>query len=239
MVRKAYYLWYDPWYGGGTRKANFRVEEEVLRAIEERAKAEGVPVSELMRRAIRTYLGLPPQPPSADLQGLVSKVSELAEVVDKLASGLHQLAERVAEIERRLPAQQAGSVEEAPSAGGKASPGSAKPRRTAMDILREQRFILEPEASHLKNRDAFFGKLRAEGAVVVETAKGRVAVLPEVWEDLRSRLSSVGTSREDAVRERLGGELFRLFRFLSESGELYYDGRVKQWRFVEEAGRSS
>ena len=214
--------------------------EEVVR----RAGEEGVTVSELVRRAVESYLGVPPtsvrpQPPPADLQDLVGKVSELAEVVDKLASGLHQLAERVAEVERRLPAQQAGSAE-GPSSGSSATANSgsasAKPRRTAMDILREQRFILEPEASHLKNRDAFFGKLRSGGAVVIETAKGRVAVLPEVWEDFRSRLSRVGTSREDAVKGTLGGELFKLFKFLREAGEVYYDSTASSWRFVEEAG---
>jgi len=168
--------------------------------------------------------------------GHASELASLKEVVDQLASGFHHLAERVAELERRLSAQNTGSSGESLTPAEGASQGGAKPRRTAVDILREQRFILEPDVPHLRNRDAFFGKLRSGGAVVIETAKGRVAVLPEVWEDFRSRLSRVGTSREDAVKGTLGGELFKLFKFLREAGEVYYDSTASSWRFVEEAG---
>jgi len=74
------------------RKLNLRAEEELARVLEERARAEGVPVSEVIRRAIRAYLQLPPQSPN-DLGRLLRDVSVKLDLLE----------ERLARIERELP----------------------------------------------------------------------------------------------------------------------------------------
>jgi len=114
---------------------------------------------------------------------------------------------------------------------------SNKHGKTAMDILKEQKLIIESELTGVKNRGAFFAKLEKEGAVVIETAKGRVAVLPEVWEEFKTKLVAVHDKSEDEIRDKLGKTLFKLFNFLRESGEIYYDAKEKKWLFVSEAGK--
>jgi len=79
-----------------------------------------------------------------------------------------------------------------------------KPSKTAMDILRERKIVIETELSRIRNRDAFFNKLRSEGAVVLETAKGRIAILSEFWQEFREKLASITTNSEDKIKKILG-----------------------------------
>jgi len=109
-----------------------------------------------------------------------------------------------------------------------------KPSKTAMDILRERKIVIETELSRIRNRDAFFNKLRSEGAVVLETAKGRIAILSEFWQEFREKLASITTNSEDKIKKILGNDHYRLFKILRESEEIYYDNIQQKWRFVEE-----
>ena len=74
------------------KKVNFRIEDEVFRMIEERARNEGVSVSEVIRRAVKTYLNLPAQPTPNPIQ---EKLEEIVRRVEELEARLKVLEARV------------------------------------------------------------------------------------------------------------------------------------------------
>jgi len=138
-----------------------------------RAREEGVALSELVRKAVEAYLGVSAKPSEA--QTSATGFQELASRVAALEQELAALKKQVEQLVERLSQCNLQSSNATPS----------RTRRTAMDILREQRFIIESEVQHLRNRDAFFRRLEAEGTIILETNKGRVAMPPRSGRSLR------------------------------------------------------
>ncbi|RLG86696.1 MAG: hypothetical protein DRO39_02480 [Thermoprotei archaeon] len=114
--------------------------------------------------------------------------------------------------------------------------GAAGRGSRAMEILARQGILVEDELPpKIRNRDALFKRLGQEGAVVVETARRRVAVHPGLWREFVQRLAEIDTSNEEEVERRLGSEkLSKLFKVLREDAEIYFDATEKKWRFVEQ-----
>ena len=207
------------------RFVGVRLPDHLYEELAKRARDKRVTVSELVRKAVEAYLGVSAKPSEAQATGfqeLASKVAMLEQELTALKKQVEQLVERLAQSSPQSP----------PTTNTSAT--APRPRRTAMDILREQRFIIEPEALHLRNRDAFFRRLEAEGAVILETNKGRVAVLPEAWEEFKAKLSSTSSASESTIRRELGAQLYRLFEFLRDAGEVYFDNKKLRWRLVSE-----
>ena len=204
------------------RFVGVRLPDHLYEELAKRARDKRVTVSELVRKAVEAYLGVSAKPSEA--QTSATGFQELASRVAALEQELAALKKQVEQLVERLSQCNLQSSNATPS----------RTRRTAMDILREQRFIIESEVQHLRNRDAFFRRLEAEGAVILETNKGRVAVLPEAWEEFKAKLSSTSSASESTIRRELGAQLYRLFEFLRDAGEVYFDNKKLRWRLVSE-----
>jgi uncharacterized protein YukE len=168
-----------------------------------------------------------------ELRGLQDSVNAYTGKTDQVLQRLSQVVETLEHVAEALRQQ-------GPVAGGKASGSEETPgrgRRTdACEILEREGIVYESDiAGKIKNRDAFFAKLRrACGAVVLETAKERVAVRPDLWEEFRSKLTSLTTSDEGRISRELGEGGFRLFKALREGGIVYYDSTGRRWVVVGE-----
>ncbi len=144
------------------------------------------------------------------------KVSHLIEVLEELAARIQSLEEQVRSLAQ--PVQQA-RVEERREA-----------RKSAVDILREQKVMFESDiASKIKNRDAFFEKLRRSGAVVIGLAKERVAVDAEFYREFIERMEKIASSSEETLSRELGKAELRLLKALMGSGLAYFDNINKKW----------
>jgi uncharacterized protein YukE len=168
-----------------------------------------------------------------ELRGLRDSVNAYTGKTDQVLQRLSQVVETLEHVAEALGQQ-------GPATGGKASgseEASGRGRRSGRDaceVLEREGVVYESDiAGKIKNRDAFFAKLRrACGAVVLETAKERVAVRPALWEEFRNRLTSLTTSDEGRISKELGEGGFRLFKVLREGGIVYYDSTGKRWVVV-------
>ncbi|AEM38717.1 hypothetical protein Pyrfu_0848 [Pyrolobus fumarii 1A] len=107
-------------------------------------------------------------------------------------------------------------------------------RRTAIEWLKEQGVLFESELMRLRDRDAFFEKLRREGAIVIELPNERVAVDREFWERFKERIQGLPTVREDEIRALLDEPMFKLFQRLKEAGLIYFDASEGAWKVSRE-----
>lgn len=127
---------------------------------------------------------------------------------------------------------------------GAAKPGAARqaPRersqrpgrgRSAIDVLREQKVVVEREVSgKVRDVDSLFRRLEEGGAVVIVTGLGRIAVDPEVWARFREKLGSLSAEDEDELSKRLSQAELRLLKALHEGGAAYYDSAEKRWHLL-------
>ena len=172
-----------------------------------------------------------------ELRGLQDSVNAYTGKTDQVLQRLSQVVETLEHVAEALG-------QRGPATGGKTSgseEASGRGRRSGRDaceILEREGVVYESGiAGKIKNRDAFFAKLRrACGAVVLETAKERVAVRPALWEEFRNRLTSLATNDEGRISKELGEGGFRLFMVLREGGIVYYDSTSKRWVVVGEGG---
>lgn len=144
------------------------------------------------------------------------KISHLLELLEDLFARVQNLEEQVKTLSKSV---QQPRVEEKREA-----------KRSAMDILRDQKMMFESDiASKIKNRDAFFEKLRRSGAVVVELAKERVAVDPDFFSKFVEKVEKVSASSDEALSRELGKDELKLLKALMNSGLAYFDSIKKKW----------
>ncbi len=163
-------------------------------------------------------------PFTAKIDEVARKLGDVVEVLDDLSERVRSLEEEVKSIkgktETHLPQQPPKEV-----------------KKSATDVLKEQKVMYEKDiASKIRNRDAFFEKLRREGAVILEVKGQRVALEPSFWQNFKSSLESLNTTDESEMKEKLGKVGHNLLKTLWEGGLIYYDSINKKWRFTEELG---
>lgn len=161
-------------------------------------------------------------PFTAKVDEVARRLSDVVETLDSLSERVKTLEEEVRSLKVRPEAQvTTQQVKEV--------------KKSAIDVLRDQKVMFEKDiASKIRNRDAFFDKLRREGAVVLEAKGQRIAVEPNFWNEFKEKLEGLTTNNESEVRERLGKAGYNLLKTLWEGGVIYYDSVNKKWRFTEE-----
>lgn len=212
---------------------------------------------EVIERIVKSYPGLPieaaikqfivdalgggvqiTQPPQdlGKLQKLIqdmvnpftAKVDELARKLGYVIDSLESISEKIRELEddvrKHKPEVQVSLPQQ-----------SKEPRKSAIDVLRDQKVMFEKDiASRIKNRDAFFEKLRREGAIILEVKGQRVAIEPNYWKEFKGVIQTLMSSNESELRDKLGKIGHNLLKMLWEGGIVYYDAVNKRWRFTEE-----
>ncbi len=163
------------------------------------------------------------------LEALEEEVKRVKEALEQQKSRLEQVEQR----EHRFEAPRRHAYQYYQHGGEE---GFKRRRRTAIEWLRENGVLFESELTRLRDRDAFFEKLRREGALVIELPGERVAVDREYWSRFIDRLRRVNAVREDEIRAIMDDTMFKLFQKLKEAGLVYFDTRSGVWRVSRELG---
>ncbi len=103
-------------------------------------------------------------------------------------------------------------------------------KASAIEILKRQKVMFEADiASKIKNRDAFFERLRRDGAIVLELNDQRIAVDPEYWSEFLQKLETLDSYSDDKMREVLGVTGAELLKALYRDVKAYFDAIRKRW----------
>ncbi len=214
----------------------------IVRSVLQEEGATSIDLEKLMARVERRVHDMV-NPWTGKVDRLAQEVAELRERLEALEEELKRLREALEkqrEAQAPQPAPMQPGYHQAPQhhrfgyRGGHEAETHRRRRRTAIEWLREQGVLFESELTRLRDRDAFFEKLRREGAVVIELPNERVAVDRETWEEFKRRVESLSTTREDEIRVLLGDKLYKLFERLKAAGIVYFDARSGSWRVSEE-----
>lgn len=149
--------------------------------------------------------------------------------VDSIASKLADLIERVEVLEERVE-----KLEEELKKAKEQVVQKPHHRRTAIDRLKEQGVVFESELRWLRDRSAFFERLRREGAIIFDVKGERVAIHPSFWSKFKDKVEKLPTAIDDEVRVLLRDTEYKLFSKLREAGLVYYDSSKKAWKFVQQ-----
>ncbi|BEP17113.1 hypothetical protein PYJP_04650 [Pyrofollis japonicus] len=161
--------------------------------------------------------------------------------IDQLSMRISELYEKIEELEEKVKSFEAAEAtrrEQYAQAVARYRPQSESRReprrRTAIERLREQGAVFEHDVQWLRDRDAFFERLRREGAIILNVGGERIAVDPEFWRNFKEKVEQLPTPNDDEVRVLLTDTQYQLFKKLKESGMIYFDASKRAWRFVEE-----
>jgi predicted CopG family antitoxin len=104
-------------------------------------------------------------------------------------------------------------------------------KRTAIEILKEQRILYEEDAARrMKDVDSFFEKLEGEGAVILKGRYARCAVDPEFWGGFLKSIGKIEASDPEGARGSLKEKEAQLFDWMYGNGLIVYDANAKKWR---------
>ncbi len=162
--------------------------------------------------------------------------------IDSLSTRLAELQEKLEALEEKVSSLEQKRKETAPApryAGFQPHERFQREhrgqrRRSAIERLREQGVVFEHEVQWLRDRDAFFEKLRREGALVMVIDDERVALDPGFWEAFKEKLATIKTPNEEEVKNLLRDQEYELFRRLRRAGMIYFDHSKSAWVFTEE-----
>jgi metal-responsive CopG/Arc/MetJ family transcriptional regulator len=93
----------------GLRVVTTKLPDDLYQALVERATREGVSVSKLVRIAIQSYLGLPPQTPKYDIE---SKCAELGKKLVELERRISIMELAVFKLQHEREVVQQGAMGE-------------------------------------------------------------------------------------------------------------------------------
>jgi len=197
--------------------------DEVASRVLERLLREGVISQQItekqlarIERRIQDILN----PWTEKIDKLYVKLADTIEKIEILENELQSLKNKVTKLEESTQMQPPERRE--------------KPRRkSAIERLREQGVVFEHEVRWLRDRDAFFEKLRREGALIIDTGEERIAVDPVFWRGFTERLSEIKTPNEDEIKELLSDLEYNVFKRLRSNALIYFDARTRSWILVD------
>ncbi len=206
-----------------------------LEAFATGAKERAVPVKCVthedlvrLRRSLEDLLN----PVTGKIDSLRSQFATVYEAMEKIIEKLEELSKKVEQaptVPHPRATVPAARVEE----GGQAHP--RRRRTSAIEILKEQKVMYESDiASKIKNRDAFFERLKRDGAIVLELTDQRVAVDPEYWQEFLKRLEEINTNSEPELEKALGKRGYQLLKALMRSTLAYFDATERKWKLMLE-----
>ncbi len=163
---------------------------------------------------------------------LQDRINPFTQKVDDLNRRLAEVIERIEMLEEKIKALESHTREATyTQTAAQREERRETRRRSAIEILREQKAIFESDiARRIKDRDSFFLKLQREGAKIIEAKGERIALDPDFWNEFLSKLSSISTNNEEEVLSLLDDPIERrLFEKLREAALIYYDAVAKRW----------
>ncbi len=158
--------------------------------------------------------------------------------IDDLASKLASIIERIEVFEDKL-SQLEDKIKQFESRHEHPPHGRVTRKRSAIERLREQGIVFESDVQWLRDRDAFFERLRREGAVILNIGGERVAIDQGFWEMFREKVEQLPTSNDEEIRVLLTEPQYKLFQRLRENGLIYFDATKRAWKFIEKVNKKS
>ncbi len=219
-------------------------EKDYERLVEKASKEGFVSVTDFVRTIVLKELGSIEERREKTLvdekivQRLERKMQDLVNPwthkIEELAKKLSELYERLEEVEEKVKGLE-NEVKElreqkavAPGTRRQALEKTPK-RKTAIERLREQGVVFESDVYWLRDRKAFFEKLKREGAVIVNTPGERIAVDKAYWTRFMEKLESIASADEEEVRSLLDDTELKLFEKLRKAGIVFFDAHEGKW----------
>jgi len=239
-----------------------KVDDKVYDELERRARSEGfLTVSDYVRNLILKNLGyvsieahpmvseheeVAVRRSTAIIEKLITyierkihdKINPFTSKIDEVNRKLAEVIERIELLEDKVKALESKTLPGYEATSPHAEEGrerKEKPRKTARDILREQKVMFESEiVKRIKDRDTFFSKLERSGAKIIEAKGERIAVDPDFWYEFVEKVKALSTNNEDKIREYLDPIEYKLFNKLRESALIYFDATSHHWNLLIE-----
>lgn len=220
------------------RELRILIDEQVAKQLEALSEEMGFPdLAKYVEHILTEYVSKKGAPPEPSLDKLRSRLERFIQdemnkrlsIVESVRNQVVTLFEKVEELENRVNVIEA-EIKRAPIERP-AAPARAK--RSAMEILREQKVTFESSLSPaIKDRNSFIDRLEKMGAVVLRLSKERVLVDPDFWRDFKEKIVNISTNREDELRKILEAQAYQLWKALYADGLLIFDGKLKKWKFT-------
>ena len=179
-----------------------KVREDVFEALVERARAEGVSISEIVRRALMAYLGKPVEQP-----------------VEAGVRELEELEARIAKLEELVSRTQSTA---SPTPSFRSSQGKGGERY----VIRISR---EWATKKDLNTDDYMKSKERQGYVCNETSTHIICVWREELEQAVVDLNNSEAKLAD-LEKVLTGDRLNVARAAIEAGLLWFDSKEKRWR---------
>ncbi|HID80110.1 MAG TPA: CopG family transcriptional regulator [Ignisphaera sp.] len=239
-----------------------KIDDKVYDELERRARSEGfLTVSDYVRNLILRNLGyisteshsmvseheeVSARKGTAVIEKLVTyierkihdKINPFTSKIDEVNRKLAEVIERIELLEdkvKELESKASSCHEVTAPHGEEERERKEKPRRTARDILRDQKVMFESEiVKRIKDRDTFFLKLERSGAKIIEAKDERIAVDPDFWHEFVEKVKALSTNNEDKIKEYLDPIEYKLFNKLRESALIYFDATSRRWNLLVE-----
>ncbi len=201
-------------------------EDKVVKhGIQTKTYASPISREDLMKlqRSIQDILN----PYSAKVDSLARRLADVINILELLTEKVRSVEESIKKLQEQI--QQVPSTIAKPTYAYHRE-RRERGRRSAVEILKDQKVMFESDiASKIKNRDAFFERLKRDGAVILELPNERVAVDPDFWEEFRRKVSQLTSNNDDEIAKELGSEGFNLLKALIHSAQAYYDATRRRW----------
>lgn len=202
----------------------------VLKIIEKTEKSETrESVEEVSKKQpmLEKLLALVERKVQDSINPFTQKVDDISRRIASLIEKLESLEERINSLEEKFRGFEQASEE------AKEVKERKRVKKTAIDILKEQRVIFERDiASKIRDRDSFFAKLEREGAIVIEAKDERIAIDVQFWHTFIDKLKNIKTNNEEELKKHLDPLEFRVMQKLRESALMVFDTATKSWSFV-------
>ncbi|RLC73739.1 MAG: hypothetical protein DRI26_00175 [Chloroflexi bacterium] len=107
------------------------------------------------------------------------------------------------------------------------------PGEDAFVLLKQQGLIPEWEVLRSDiDPDDFFIEVAKRGYIVHAGAKGRIAIHPDLYDSLLSKLEELGAAPETQIKGRLTKNEYKLFNALKEAKLLFYSVQHGKWIII-------
>ncbi len=182
------------------------------------------------RRSVEDLLN----PATGKLDGIRNQLATVIEVLEGIVERIKDMDSKVSKLmSSQQPQPEIQPPQVKPVARAREAAQPRRRRTSAIEILRDQKVMYEADiASKIKNRDAFFERLKRDGAVVLELSDQRVAVDPDYWREFTEKLRELRTNSEPEIEKVLGRQGLQLLKALMRSTMAYYDAVNKKWELI-------
>lgn len=163
-----------------------------------------------------------------EINNLLRKIQDLinpyTSKIDELSRKTAELAEKLETLETLVKASQVVERTKVEKVIEK--------RKTALDYLKVDGYVLQKDLKWLRKPDAFFAKLKREGAIVIEGEKGYIAIDRDFYEALVRELEKVKTHDAKEAVQKISPKARKLFEVLLNEGFVIYDSNTKSWKLA-------